>query len=214
MNILSWFYYNIYSTFFPNSLYLLKRELRKCNNIIDLGCGSSSPIKYLRNELKYYLGVDRSYQSVLSSKKQNIHNGYLVYDLMDIDVLKRSFDCAISLDVIEHFHKIDGLKFIKKMETISKRKILILTPNGFIPQASFDNNRFQEHLSGYDYKEMIDMGFTVYGINGHKKLRGSRAEIKKKPRWIWFCISEFSQLYTYFFPKNAFHLFCIKYLRD
>jgi len=116
--------------------------------------------------------------------------------------------------LIEHFSKEDGLKVLGIMEKISKKKVVVSTPNGFVPQNEYDGNRYQVHLSGWSYEEMVKMGFRIIGIGGWKSLRGERGGIVWRPKILWFLIARFTHFYTRNHPGHAFSILCIKNLQD
>jgi len=210
MNILPWLFFKVYSSLVPNYLYLLKREIKDCRTVIDLGCGTSSPAKYVRSKKQYWVGVDGFGPAIENSKKQRIHNEYIESDILKLKLPEKSFECAIALDVIEHLRKKEGWQLLIQMEALASKKIIVFTPNGFLPQKTIDENTLQEHKSGYSYFEMRKRGFRIYGVNGLRSLRGERAGYKHSPRWLWFFISELTQFYTCFFPKKAYQILCVK----
>lgn len=196
-------------------VYKLKTEvISKCETVIDLGCGKSSPINFFSHELKYSLGIDSHLASIQESMKTKIHNEYLMADILEacIRIPNNSFDCALALNVIEHLEKGDGEKLIKEMERIARKKIIIYTPNGFLKQNVFEDNPFQKHLSGWRAKEMKKMGFNLYGMCGLKTLKKEFGEIKYKPRLFWKFISSLSQILTYYFTDFSFMILCVKKL--
>ena len=104
---------------------------------------------------------------------------------------------------------------------MGQKKIIITTPNGFIPQKEVDFNPLQKHKSGWTVKEMKKLGFTTKGLAGLKFLRDNSeketmndnnltASIKYSPKLFWFTFATFSQIFTYLFPEKAFELFCVK----
>ncbi|MCM8802024.1 MAG: SAM-dependent methyltransferase, partial [Candidatus Omnitrophica bacterium] len=107
-----------------------------------------------------------------------------------------------------------GLELIEKMEKIAKKKVIIFTPNGFLPQKEYENNPWEVHRSGWTAEEMKKMGYKVIGISGWKSLwkflRGERAEIKLKPKWFWYLILDITQFFTKNHPEKAFQILCIK----
>jgi len=210
MNILPWLYYKVYSNIVPNYLFLLKREIKDCRTVIDLGCGTSSPAKYIRSKKQYWVGVDGFGPYIEKCKELKIHNTYIKSDIFKLKLPPKSFECAIALDVIEHLEKKEGEQFLKQMEALASIKIIIFTPNGYVPQKTIDENILQKHKSGYSYFEMRKMGFRVFGVNGLQRLRGEQAAYNYSPRWLWFFISELTQFYTYFFPKKAYQILCVK----
>ena len=68
-----------------------------------------------------------------------------------------SFDCVTALDVIEHIKKAEGLRLLEDMERIAKKRIVVFTPNGFLPQSVHNNNPLQIHKSGWKVKEMRNL---------------------------------------------------------
>lgn len=194
--------------------YLEQEIVPDCNSLLDLGCGSNSPISRFSSKIPYRVGVDIFDDSIWLSKKNNIHNEYITIDILDIEneFKDKAFDCVIAIDLIEHFSREDGLNLLRIMEKISKKKVIISTPNGFVPQNEYDGNRYQIHLSGWSYEEMVKMGFRIIGIGGWKILRGERGEIVWRPKIFWFLISRFTHFYTRNHPGHAFSILCIKNL--
>lgn len=201
----------IYLSYFPNYIFELEKALADCDTVLDVGCGSNSPLGSIKNKL-YSEGVDSFLPSITKSKAQKIHNKYHKMDVLNIDkkFKSNSFDCVIAIDLIEHLTKEDGKKLIKKMEKIARKKVIIFTPNGFLPQGEYDNNPWQVHKSGWTVEEMQKKGYKVIGINGWKPLRGEYAEPKFYPKIIWRIISDLTQVFTRNNPKKAFQILCIK----
>jgi hypothetical protein len=187
----------------PSDLrFMLDRELDDCCSIIDLGCGPSSPLRYVSKK-SHTVGVEIFRPYIRESKRQGIHDEYVLADLADIKARfePRSFDCVLALEVIEHFDKGEGLKLIGDMVGLASKKIIISTPNGFYPQGECDGNIRQTHKSGWDVEEMVKRGYRVSGFNGWKPLRG-------KP-----IVSSLTQPLVESRPECAFQLFCVKDLR-
>lgn len=131
---------------------------------------------------------------------------------MKIDTLykKKSFDAVIATDVIEHFTKKETVQLLKKMETIARKKVVILTPNGFLHQGHYDNNPYQDHKSGWYAKDLQKLGYKVYGLRSFKFLRGEFATIRYKPWFFWGVVAFFTEPLLFYFPSISFHLFAIK----
>jgi len=201
---------------FPNlvlATFVLRLEklLSDSDSVLDIGCGSNSPLRLIDKDL-YMVGTDAHKPSIAESKKKKIHQKYLVMDVLDIDkkFKAKSFDVVIANDLIEHLKKKDGFKLLAKMEKIARRKVIVLTPNGFIEQFDEDNIH-QEHLSGWYIRDFKKLGYVVEGMYGLRTLRGEEAELKFRPKIFWGVVSLLSHLfYTRYAPKNSFSLLCIK----
>ena len=202
--------------FFPSAAEIvdtfLINEMKDCSRILDLGCGSSSALGRIKNQLKadmYSLGVDDFLPSIEKSRRNNIHSDYLKSNIFQISFPEKSFDCTILLDVIEHFEKEEFLTFLPKLEKISK-KIIIMTPNGFVRQGEYDDNKYQLHKSGWTVEDMEKLGFTCVGVSGLKFLRGELALPTIKPAFIGNTLANISEPFIYHNPKWAYHLLCVK----
>ena len=103
---------------------------------------------------------------------------YVQGDIRDLASLfpANSFECVVALDVIEHLPKEAGYTFLSDLERIARERVVLFTPNGFLAQAPYDDNPFQEHLSGWNVEELTAHGFEILGVNGWRPLRGERAQ--------------------------------------
>lgn len=217
--ILKTIYKNTFKKIFPSageiSDNFLINELKDCSSILDLGCGPHSPLGRIKQKLKpnlYSVGVDGFDPYLEGNKKNNIHSTYIKSNIFDISFPEKSFDCAILLDVIEHFEKDDFLKFISKLEKITK-KIIIFTPNGFVKQDKYDGNDYQIHKSGWTAEDMTKLGFKCLGVCGLKSLRGELAITKIRPIFLGNIISNITEPVVYNRPKLAFSLMCVKNIK-
>ncbi len=192
---------------------ILRKELKDCKSVLDLGCGPNSPLRYLKKEpplIFYSVGVDIFEPYILKNLEKNkIHSEYINTDIFKINFQPNSFDCVLLIDVIEHLEKTDFKNFLPKLEKIAN-KIIIITPNGFIKQRIYDDNQNQIHKSGWTQKEMKKLGFKCNGLSGLKFLRGQEWEPKIKPAFIGDIISNITQKMVWNNPAIAYHLVCIK----
>ncbi len=190
---------------------LIGIQLKGCSSVLDVGCGADSPLGKVKKKF-YSEGIDIFEESINQSKKRKIHDRYVVSDIRKIDTIYKSnsFDAVVALDVIEHLRKKESLHLIKKMERIAKKKVMLLTPNGFYHQDAYDDNPYQVHRSEWSIKDLEKLGYKVYGLRGFKYLRGEYATIKHKPWFFWGAIALFSEPLLYFFPSLSYHLFAVK----
>ncbi|MBA3438555.1 MAG: class I SAM-dependent methyltransferase [Pyrinomonadaceae bacterium] len=191
---------------------VLEQEVRGCDSLLDIGCGEHSPISFFARRLPYTVGIDAFEPAIEKSRALGIHDEYRCMNVLDIEkeVPDQSFDCAVALDLIEHLTKEDGRRLLQAMERIARRKVVVFTPQGFLPQHAVGGNEFQRHRSGWEADEMRGMGYRVLGISGWKPLRGAEAKPNWQPR---FLCERFSLLTEPFFerrPEHAFQILCIK----
>ena len=190
-------------------------ELKKavgtnCKTILDVVAAFDSPMKVFSGKF-YLVGVDAHKPSIERSLKLRIHNKYFNMPLSCLTEFgPESFDCVVALDVIEHLSKNEGLRFLDNVERIAKKKIIVFTPNGFLPQYEYDDNPMQKHRSGWTATEMKLRGYRVTGIRGLKILRGEQSIIKFKPKSLWELTSILTQYIVRNQPEFAFQILCTK----
>ena len=196
----------------------VEKHLKGCQSILDVGCGNNSPISFL--EEKYTtVGVDAYKPAIEDSKKRKIHDAYILGDIKKLNSLvkKKSFDAVLALDVIEHLKKDDGYKLLDNMEKVARKRVILVTPNGFIPQYN-KNNKLQAHLSGWTVKDFINKGYEVEGIYGTKFcniLRTDEAGLRWRPKFFWgliwgIMVEITHHLYTKRNPEFSIGLLVVK----
>lgn len=162
---------------------LMQKELQGMESVLDLGCGSDSQLRFVQGVSKK-VGVDAFEPSIEKARAKGIHDEYLIMPLDQIDIPDKSFDAVIAIDLVEHFEKDESRAFIAKMESLAKKKVFLFTPNGFLPQPSYDNNPWQEHKCGWEAAELQDMGYHVQGVLGFKWMRGLYHRPYLRPRLV------------------------------
>ncbi len=191
---------------------VLVREMKECSTVLDLGCGPSSPLKRIKSRLKpgvHLVGVDDFEPYLAKAREGRIHDEYVKSNIFAISFPDKSFDCAVMLDVIEHFEKEEFLRFLPKLAKIAK-KIIVLTPNGFVEQKGYDGNEYQVHKSGWTTEDMTKLGFKVFGVSGLKWLRGEEALPTVRPVVLGNFLANLSEPLVASHPSIAYHLLCVK----
>ena len=201
----------VYLRVFPDFRITLKRELSRCDAVLDLGCGHESPIWGLSIPLS--VGVELFEPSLQESRRKGIHSQYIRADIRKLEFKQKSFDAVIAIEVLEHLTKEEGAELLIKMEQWARKKVIVTTPNGYLWQDGYGSNPLQEHKSGQSVKELRKFGFKVFGINGWKRLRGYKGSIKYEPGFLWRRISDLTQKITYYHPAQAFQLLAIKQIK-
>jgi SAM-dependent methyltransferase len=193
---------------------VLEAATGDADEVLDVGCGSDSPIGRFERRPRHAVGVDIFDASIEKSRAAGIHDEYVITDVLTIGRLfpSDSFDVCVAFDVIEHLEQQDAIKLLVAMERIARRRVVVLTPNGFLQQDEYDGNAWQRHRSGWSTSVLRDLGFRVYGLHGLRGLRGDRAQIDKRPVRMWEFVADVSQPIVYHFPRLAFHLLAVKLL--
>jgi hypothetical protein len=198
----------------------LARELERevvgsCATLLDIGCGHDSPIKRFAHRLERTVGIDQFEGYLERSRETAIHSEYRQVDALEIETVfgPRSFDCVVALDLIEHLEKPQGFRLLEAMERVARKKVIVFTPSGFLPQGEYDGNPWQAHRSGWDPQEMRDRGYRVRGMYGWKPLRGELGAPRWKPVSLWGAIALWTQPLVERYPEHAFEMLCVKDIR-
>ena len=193
------------------TLLTLRNAIAGCTDVLDVGCGKTNNMRRLG--IKHSTGFD-GYAPYLDEAKQNhLHDEYVLGDVRELEQHFKpgQFDTVLALDVIEHLPREDGLKMMRSMEKIARRKVVLFTPSGFLPQRSYHDNALQEHLSGWEPAEMRGYGYEVIGALGPKSLRGELHSLKGRPKMFWGIISLLGHfLWTRRTPEKAAAILCVK----
>jgi len=193
------------------TLLTLRNAIEGCEDVLDVGCGKTNNMQRLA--IKHSTGIDGYAPYLEEAKKHNLHDQYVLGDVRELEKYFKpgQFDTVLALDVIEHLPKEDGLRMMHSMEKIARRKVVLFTPSGFLPQTSYENNDLQEHLSGWEPSEMERYGYKVIGVLGPKSLRGELHSLKGRPKIFWGIISLLGHfLWTKRTPAKAAAILCVK----
>jgi len=220
LGIVRRFYHSrVVAAAFHTTVYCLQRELSDCETALDLGCGPHSPVSFCTN-LKRSVGVEAFEPYYNRAKEFRTHTELLCKRVQDLDFAPGSFDAVVMIEVIEHLSEADAEEILVLAEKWARKKVIVTSPNGFVPQKAVDGNPLQMHLSGWDLAKMRRMGYRSRGLLGLKALRQEVhsetmgddlfATIRLRPRPFWFVVSSLSQLLTYYVPQLAFGLFSVK----
>lgn len=182
-------------------------HVRTSRTILDVGCGVHSPINYFVRPHQVLDGLDISAWAV----GQQLETRYRSIVVADIHTFspKNRYDTVTALDFIEHFEKMDGLNVLEKLESIASDRVIIVTPNGFVPQKAEPNNPFQEHKSGWSVEEFTKRGYRVYGLFGPRWMREGTAMLKYRPKILWGMLALLSYPVYYFLPHRSFSLLAV-----
>nr|WP_232293705.1 methyltransferase domain-containing protein [Stigmatella aurantiaca] len=191
----------------------LRHELvGTCDSVLDVGCGFRSPLASFSHLIPRTVGVDGYAHAIERSRAAGIHREYHCVDLLQVGTLfpPKSFDAVIALDVIEHFDKPTGYRFMQMLESLARKRVILFTPNGYLPQDEWDGNVRQLHLSGWEVYDFELRGYRVFGMSGWKPLRGQYALPSIRPYRLGGFLSRLTEPFAVRFPRHAFQLLAIR----
>jgi len=196
---------------------IIKRMLPKnTETILDMGCSVGLRMELLKKNQTKLTGIEVWEPCHELAKQKGIFDELILGNIVDYE-FKEKYDVVLLLFTLEHLTREDGIRVLDKIEKISKKKIFVSIPRGFVKQGAFKDaseklNPHQEHKSGNWEKELKKRGYTLRGLDGWKGLRkkdcGLRGDKVSYP--FYMILNIFSQLFTYFWWKHAPNLLAIK----
>ena len=190
---------------------VLRQALVDCESVLDVGCGAAPTMRELG--ISRSAGIDAYLPSIEKGRQLNTHDELILGDVRNLlqKFKPKSFDACVALDVIEHLSKSDGYKLMAEMEQIARKKVVFLTPSGFLPQGNAAQDDFQKHHSGWEPDEMRNRGYKVFGLLGPKAWRGEYHKLRGKPTVFWAAASLFSHaVWTRWQPEKSAAMLCVK----
>jgi len=195
---------------FGSYVLALRSLLAGCRSVLDVGCGDRSPIRFV--DLDVSVGVDGFAPGLRLASGRRTHSAFVQSDVRAVGNLFRSksFDACVALDLVEHLEQSDGINLIHALESISRRCVILFTPNGFIPQSDTAND-LQLHKSGWTVGTLRDLGYSVSGVYGSKSLRGEHHDLRYRPKLASGVLSLLTHvLWTSKHPQRSAALLAVK----
>lgn len=190
--------------FFPSASWYLTKELKDCGSVMDLGCGPNSILRYLKSR-PWSVGVEAWGEAIGESSRKRIHDAYVKADITNLPFASKSIDAAVLIEVIEHLTKTEGEILVSELSRVVRKKIIITTPNGFLPQDA-DSNPYQVHKSGWEIGDLVELGFSGFrGLGGFKILGRTY-----KKQVDFALVQSLPQKLAYHRPEKANGLICTK----
>lgn len=140
----------------------------KGKTVVDVACGKGKWGYLVRTDRggdkAYLVGCDvfRPYLSYV--KEHKVYDDCILCDATQPPYRNSVAEVVIACEILEHLEKADGHRLLAELERICKGKLIVTTPNVFVPQKGDENNVCQAHISAWNSKELRNMGFNVCGI--------------------------------------------------
>jgi len=143
----------------------IQKHINSEDEVIDFGCGLMPLTRNIK--CKKMIGIDGWYPYIKQLRDELVEQKHIFIWHLDLSgplleaANDNSVDVTLAIDFIEHLGKEDALIFIKHMERIARRRVIIYTTHGFVLQVREENSEFQKHRCGFDPSEFEEMGYSV-----------------------------------------------------
>lgn len=134
--------------------------------VLDCGCGLGI-WGYLmragcRGSQAYIVGVDILEENLYFCKRYKVYDDLVLADVSQLPFRSNAFEITLASEVIEHLNKKRGIEFLVEIESITRNKLILTTPNGHWPQKRATDT--DSHKSGWGVNDFQKRGYKVHGV--------------------------------------------------
>jgi hypothetical protein len=130
----------------------LKKQ-KDIKTIVDIGAGMGNYPKLFGGAYQY-IAIEIWAPYIEQYNLHELYKEIIVGDVRHIKLPKG--DCAILGDIVEHLPKDDALKVLDRVDKKYKH-VIISIPVGGMVQGSSQGNKFEAHLSFWEFQELSNI---------------------------------------------------------
>jgi SAM-dependent methyltransferase len=169
------------------------QKVGDADSVLDVGCGSGDFILSLvsteRVRIGSLVGLDADAPSLQRARTLGIYSDVVRGDASRPPFRNHTFEVCLSTEVIEHLGKKEGWEFLSSLEAIARRRVVLSTPNGFIPYLPLDadnhggRNELLEHRSGWSPEDFAGRSYSIEG-SALAYVWGEKGLIRRVPKLL------------------------------
>lgn len=160
------------------------------NTILDIGCGDGKLMGFLTEGKEWEIhGLELYDKAVTKAKKSGIYESVKKSDVTNVPKVDKfeKYDVVFASQIIEHLNKNNALSTLKEWEKLAKKRVVITTTVGYMEydllERIDDANPYQKHLSGWNIRELREIGYKVVG-QGARFIYGPNGIARKYPKYL------------------------------
>jgi len=180
--------------------------------LLDVGCGDGSLAKALNLNKNFKLtGVDIFEPYLKKARKTGLYEKLIKADVRNLPFKEEKFDVVFCAHLIEHLTRKEGFKLIKRLESLARKKVVIASPVGFLPQDEYNGNPFQKHKSVWWSEDFKTRGYKVVG-QGLRLIYGQQNVVERLGllSYLFSLVSLAYQPLLFLNPNLGVYIICWK----
>ena len=189
----------------------LRRDLADCDSILELGCGSNSPILQIGYGQKTTaLDIFPAYVRMHNAANHYAH--CWIGNLLWENFGTKRYDAVVICDVLEHLDRpsVETTRLFERIELAARKKVILFTPNGWTENSWVDGNEYQLHRSVWGPDDYQKRGYTVTGTHGWRWIIGEAGLPRRRPYSLWSIVAMLSLPLMVKHPEWAGHSYAVK----
>jgi len=140
--------------------------------VCDLGCGRGVwgyltrfiLSSYRPDKEAYLIGVDIHRPYLEFVRKYKVYDDIILASVTQLPFKDKSINVILTIELIEHLSKDEGLVFLDEVERVCTDKIVLTTPNGFWSRKGSLDIPPEVHRSGWHVKDFKKRGYKIHGM--------------------------------------------------
>jgi len=127
---------------------------------LDCGCGKGGWADLISKPSRVVVGFDVERKRLEEAKVSPIgyYASLVLASMSHIPFRERTFDTSLAVEIIEHGIKEDGRKFLRELKRITRSRVILTSPKGFMPLDRGEGHP-ETHQASWSRRELEDEGF-------------------------------------------------------
>lgn len=114
-----------------------------------------------REKEEWQIRIDaiEGFEPYITPVHRYVYTNIFIGDALEIlPTLERQYELVLATEILEHFDKEDGYRFIEMLKLQCTGSIVISTPKEFLP-SEYPANPYENHRSFWPEEELRELGF-------------------------------------------------------
>lgn len=114
-----------------------------------------------RSEWNLVIDGIEAFKDYITPVHEYAYNTIYIGDALQVlPTLSSRYDMVLAIDILEHFDKQDGKRFIEFLKRVCTGSVLVSTPKDFVEQQ-IDANPYENHRSCWSLTDLQACGFNT-----------------------------------------------------
>ncbi|MEQ8952560.1 MAG: hypothetical protein RL120_00370 [Gammaproteobacteria bacterium] len=117
-----------------------------------------------REKTEWEIQIDgvEAFPAYVTPVQEYAYNNILIGDALEVlPKMTQSYDLVMAIEILEHFDKDDGIRFLDMLQRRSHGTVLVTTPKDFIHQ-DYPANPYENHRSLWSREDLEARGFKRF----------------------------------------------------
>jgi len=121
--------------------------------------GANSRLKEPSEWARRIDGIE-AFPLYINAIHQYVYNEIRIGNALEIlpTLSEGSYDLVLAIDIVEHFEKNEGVRFLEEVKRVARKRALVATPKEWTEQEA-EANPYENHRSHWNEQDLRNQGF-------------------------------------------------------